>query len=253
MDDARYLECLAADFARLRAVAADHLCDAVPSCPGWTVTDLVRHVAQVYLHKTRAMQEGVEPGGDDWPPAGLAAEDPMALLDRAYAGLRHELETRDPAAPAGSWYAPDQTVGFWVRRMAQETVIHRFDAELAAGVPAAATPDDLAVDGVDELLKVFVSYGVSAWGEYFAAVLGEAPTRSYRIRAGDAAWRVETGPGRFDVSDGAGEGPADLTVSGPPVGVLRWVWNREEPAVVTVDGDPAALVVLKGCIVTATQ
>jgi hypothetical protein len=29
--------------------------------------------------------------------------------------------------PAGSWYTPDQTVGFWIRRMAQETVIHRID------------------------------------------------------------------------------------------------------------------------------
>jgi hypothetical protein len=36
--------------------------------------------------------------------------------------------------------------------MAQETVIHRADAELAAGAPVAVIPGDLAADGIDELL-----------------------------------------------------------------------------------------------------
>jgi len=33
----------------------------VPSCPGWSVADLTRHVGEVYLHKTLAMREGAEP------------------------------------------------------------------------------------------------------------------------------------------------------------------------------------------------
>jgi hypothetical protein len=40
--------------------------------------------------------------------------------------------------------------------MAQETVIHRVDAELAAGAPVAVIPGDLAADGIDELLAAFV-------------------------------------------------------------------------------------------------
>src|SRR5690349_7476552 len=123
MDDTRLLDCLAADFTRLRAVAPTDLAAAVPSCPGWTVADLTRHVGEVYLHKTRAIREGVEP--EPWPPKELADEEPLALLDRTYAGLLDELTTRRRDEPAGSWYAPDQTVGFWIRRMAQETVIHR--------------------------------------------------------------------------------------------------------------------------------
>ena len=43
--------------------------------------------------------------------------------------------------------------------MAQETVIHRVDAELAAGEPIAPIPDDLAVDGIDEVLERFLAYG----------------------------------------------------------------------------------------------
>ena len=60
------LNCLDADFARLRALVPTNPAAPVPSCPGWTVADLIRHVGAVYLHKTLAMREGAEP--DPWPP-----------------------------------------------------------------------------------------------------------------------------------------------------------------------------------------
>jgi uncharacterized protein (TIGR03083 family) len=254
MEYPRFLDCLGADYTRLRAAAAAGLTSPVPTCPGWTVADLARHVGEVYLHKTLAIREETEP--EPWPPAELAGEDPLALLDRAYAGLRAEFAAHQPADPAGSWYTPDQTVGFWARRMAQETVIHRIDAELGAGLPVAPVPADLAVDGIDELLKVFVAYSVADWGDYFADILASSPGWTYTVRTDGAAWRVRSGPGRFTVQDGAGGGPADVTVTGPPAAVLRWVWNRDvpgEPAGVTVDGDPAAVSELRRCVATATQ
>ncbi|MGI5285665.1 maleylpyruvate isomerase family mycothiol-dependent enzyme [Nonomuraea polychroma] len=256
MEYSRFLDCLAANFARLRAVVvpADPAA-AVPSCPGWTVADLTHHVGEVYLHKTLAMRDGAEP--DPWPPKELADEDPLALLDRAYAELRDEFAARKPEDPAGSWYSPDQTVGFWIRRMAQETVIHRIDAELGTGQPVAPVPDDLAADGIAELLKVFVAYSVAEWGSYFSEILDGSPGRTYILRTEGAAWRVRVGPGQFTVEDWTGDdAAADVTVSGPPTAVLRWVWNREsadEPSGVTVEGDPEAVDELRRCIVTATQ
>lgn len=254
MERSRFLDCLAADFARLRAVAPTDLAAAVPTCPGWTVADLTRHVGTVYLHKIVAMRKGAEP--EPWPPKELAAEEPLALLDRAYAGLRAEFAARKPDDPAGSWYTPDQTVGFWIRRMAQETVIHRIDAELGTGQPVAPVPADLAVDGIDELLKVFVSFSVTAWGDYFTDILNDSPGWTYTLRTDGAAWRVRTGPGLFAVADGAGDDPADVTVTGPPAAMLRWAWNRQaagEPSGVTVEGAPEAIKEWRRCIVTATQ
>ena len=254
MQFSRFLDCLAADFTRLRAVALTSLTAPVPSCPGWTAADLSRHVGEVYLHKTLAMRDGAEP--DPWPPEGIADAEPIALLDRAYAGLTGEFAARQPGDPAGTWYSPDQTVGFWIRRMAQETVIHRIDAELAAGQPAAPVPAGLAVDGIDELLKIFLAYGVAEWGDYFTGILAASPGRTYTVRTDGAAWRVRTGPGLVAVEDGAGGGTADVTISGPPAALLRWVWNREdpsEPGGVTVKGAPAAVEELRRCIVTATQ
>ncbi|CAL9353748.1 maleylpyruvate isomerase family mycothiol-dependent enzyme [Streptomyces sp. enrichment culture] len=255
MEFSRFLDCLAADHDRLRTVVGTDADAPVPTCPGWTVADLTRHVGEVYLHKTAAMRDGAEP--EPWPPREFADEAPTALLDRGYTALRAEFATRAPEDPAGTWYGPDQSVGFWIRRMAQETVVHRIDAELATGAPVTAVPDDLAVDGVDELLKVFAGYAVAEWGEYFTEILDGSPGHTFLVRAGDeAAWRVRTGPGEFTVTDGAGDGRADVTLSGSPEDVLRSLWNRagaDGDRGVTVEGDPRAVAELRRCLVVATQ
>ncbi|MEH1165287.1 maleylpyruvate isomerase family mycothiol-dependent enzyme [Micromonospora sp. CPCC 205539] len=253
MEPARFLDCLADDVARLRAIAPTGLDAAVPSCPGWTVADLTRHVGEVYLHKTLAIREGAEP--QPWPPPELADEEPLALLDRTYAALVQELTTRRPQDPAGSWYGPDPTVGFWIRRMAQETVIHRIDAELGVGAPVAPVPADLAIDGVDELLRVFVAYSVAEWADAFSGHLAGSPGWTHTIRTDGATWSVRAGPGLFDVTDGAAD-TTDVTVAGPPTALLRWAWGREragEPSGVTVEGPAEAVTQLRRCIVTATQ
>jgi hypothetical protein len=78
MEYSQVLDCLAVDFARLRAVAPSDPAAAVPTCPGWTVADLTRHVGEVYLHKTLAMREGAEP--EPWPPRELADEEPLKVF-----------------------------------------------------------------------------------------------------------------------------------------------------------------------------
>jgi uncharacterized protein (TIGR03083 family) len=251
METTRYLECLAADFARLREVAAAADLDAkVPSCPEWTLADLVRHVAEVYLHKVQCMRLGRHP--EDWPP-DLSAEAPLASLDRGYADLAAEFAARPAESPAYTWYQPDQTVGFWIRRMAQETVIHRVDAELAAGVQIAPIPGDLAVDGVDEVLIAFLEYGVKGWPEEFADTLGGASTASVRLDAGAAAFLVHLAPGTLTVARAEVGAPADATVSGDPDAVLLWLWNRTGEDAVARAGDDAALEVLRRSMVISTQ
>jgi uncharacterized protein (TIGR03083 family) len=259
MENSRYLECLESDFRRLRGIVPEHLDARVPTCPDWTVDDLTWHVGMVYLHKATAMREGAEP--EPWPPEFDDSYPALELIDRAYGELVGEFAGRDAGEHTGTWYGPDQTVGFWIRRMAQETVIHRVDAELGAGEPVSAIPDDLAIDGIDELLRVFVAFSVSEWSDYFTEALAESPGRTVAIETDGASWRVVTGPGTFTVEGGPGEAvaataPADATVSGSPAGVLRWVWNRETPgeaSAVTVVGDQDALAEFRRCVVIATQ
>jgi uncharacterized protein (TIGR03083 family) len=262
MDSSRYLESLAADFTLLRAAAGgpEGLSVPVPTCPGWTVADLVRHVGEVYLHKTLAMRLGDFPGELDWP-AGLEALPPLDLLDRAYADLVAELTTRDPDSPAPSWYRPEPTVGFWRRRMAQETVIHRLDAELAAqaatGRAVSPVPDDIAADGVDEVLVRFLGYGSTAWPDEFAALQGPrlegtGGDDTVLVEMDGASWTVRPRPDHVDVRAGTG-GDVHAVVAGGPVPLLLWLWGRGGEGCVSVSGDPAWADYLRRLLVATTQ
>jgi uncharacterized protein (TIGR03083 family) len=256
MDDSRYLACLATDYGDLRdAASAVALTTPVPSCPGWAVADLVHHVAEVYLHKTVIMRTGQAP--EPWPPPGLAAETPLALLGRAYGGLRAEFDAREPGSASLTWYEPDQTVAFWIRRMAQETVMHRIDAELAAALPVTTVPADLATDGVDEVLKRMLAYGSEAWPEEFTEMAGEHLAGedgrdAITVVSGQTAWTVRPSPRRVVVEDGAADQPK-VVVEGAPGPLLRWLWGRADDRAVRLAGDPAWADYLRRMLVAVTS
>lgn len=251
MESARLLDALAKDFARLREVATTaDLARPVPSCPGWTIADLVRHVGEVYLHKVECMRLGSHP--EPWPPAGISAEEPVALLDRSYAALSAEFSSRAPGDAAFTWYGPDQTVGFWIRRMAQETVIHRVDAETSAGVELTDIPDDLALDGIDEFLVAFVEYGSKTWPDEYGDVLATTDGRSVRLETAGASWLVRPTPEavEFRASDLDG---ASAVVSAKPPALLLWAWNRSGGETVTTSGDPELLTDLRRVFTAGAQ
>jgi uncharacterized protein (TIGR03083 family) len=250
MEYPRLLTCLDADFTRLREVAGPHLSAPVPTCPEWTVEQLVEHVGLVYLHKVESMRlpPGTEP---PWPP-DRPDEPVLALLDRAYAELTGEFAARKPDDPAASWYDPDQTVGFWIRRMAQETVIHRVDAELGAGAPIAEIPADLALDGIDEVLDCFLAFESVRWREYFADNLPSTELPPVLVRAGELGWLVRAAPEGVTVTGAAADATAPAVVRGTPTAVLLWLWRRAADGVVR-EGDQELIDRLHLLLRDATQ
>ena len=256
MDDSRYLECLSSDYTSLRdAAAATPLTAPVPGCPGWTMGDLGSHVAMVYLHKATSMRTGQIP--ESWPPPGLDDEPLLPLLERTYGELMAEFSRRAPGDPTPTWYDPDQTVAFWIRRMAQETVIHRIDAEQAAGLPVTPVADDLAVDGVDEVLKRFLAYDSVHWPDEFSQLpgghlAGEGSRDAIEVAAGQAAWTVRPSPREVIVEDGASDHPR-VTVEAPPEEMLRWLWGRTGDDAVRVTGDQEWADYLRRMLAEVTQ
>jgi phage-related minor tail protein len=202
----------------------------------------------VYLHKAQCMREGKP---QEWPP-DVGGEPTLALLDRSYAGLTAEFAAREPAERTYTWYEPEQTVGFWIRRMAQETVIHRVDAEQAAGAPLAEIPEDLALDGIDEVLERFLSYGTVAWREDFAASLPSTELAPVLVRAGERGWLVRITPGGVRVEPAGPGVSAAATISGAPAPVLLWLWRRAA-AGVTREGDQELIDKLYALLGDATQ
>ncbi|HZU55577.1 MAG TPA: maleylpyruvate isomerase family mycothiol-dependent enzyme [Actinocrinis sp.] len=257
MDFPRLHECLREDFRLLRAAVERSDAKArVPSCPDWTVADLAEHVAKVYMHKAECIRLGAFP--DEWPRE--IPTDPVAALDENFAELENQFAAHSPGDHAATWHEPDQTVGFWIRRMAQETVIHRIDAELGAGTAVTPVPDDLALDGIDEHLKLFLGYGSIAWADEIGELLSAPDERPILVHTDNgASWTVSahpTGITAADFEDGEAAGPADfaLTVSGSPEAVLRWLWNRSQDGPqASVCGDPLLLAQFQGITVALTQ
>jgi len=225
-----YLRHLRSDAARLRDVAARDLSASVPSCPEWDVAALVRHTASVYAHKVACMRLLRRPDDGEWatePSDG----DLLAWFDRELTTLCAELSSRDAADPSHTWYPPDQTVGFWHRRMAQETVVHRYDAELALGDPTPID-EELAVDGIDEVLVVFLG---GPW--YVDEPVEDATGRSVLVSSGGRTWHVTLGRDAVPVSTDDTAGATELVVTGPPGDTLLWLWGgRVGDDVVTIDG-----------------
>lgn len=130
----------------------------VPGCPAWTLADLVHHVGAVYIHVAALIRE--RPASGPSIKAGLgpiAAPPPAGLREwfgLATAELVDAMKTADPADSAWSW-STDETVGFWVRRMCHETVVHQWDAAAAHG-ERESIDAGLASDGLDEFLTNFV-------------------------------------------------------------------------------------------------
>lgn len=248
VDDSRYLACLADDYARLREVAGAAADARVPSCPDWTGDDLVRHVAEVYLHKTETMRLGAFPS--PWPP-DFGDEPTVDSLDRTYAALIAEFAARKTDEHSLTWYEPDQTVGFWLRRMAQETLIHRIDAELAADVPHAPIPSDLAVDGIDEVLVRFLGYESVESAEEFGPHLSDDEGRTIRVDTTEASWSIQLGPTVVTVEPGHAD--AEASVGGEAGAVLRWLWRRAGDEEVVLDGFPWVIGKLRQLMGLATQ
>lgn len=235
---AAYLEHLDADLEALLDAASD-LGRDVPSCPGWTVRDLLSHVIGVYRHKCEALRTDAPPaerGEDDW---GVLrdGEDPREVLRAAYAELRALLTAREPSATTWTWWPQEQTVGFWLRRMAQETAVHRWDGEAAAYGVDGAQPvdDDLAEDGIDELL------GWMRW-DWTEVPQPAAAGQQVLVSTGEHAWTLTLEPTAVRVEGGAGE--ASALLAGDASAVLLHLWGRPGQDVAT-GGDSAALELLR--------
>jgi uncharacterized protein (TIGR03083 family) len=249
--DLDYIAHLARESARFGEVIGEAAPDAaVPSCPDWTADDLLWHLGSVQWwwgvivrdHLTGPQADSLRPER----PAGRAAL--QSFYQRASRDLGQILAAAAPDAPTWTW-SDDQTVAFVRRRQAHEALIHRIDAELAAG---SRTPVDplLAADGVDEGLRVMYG-GVPEWGRFTPD-----DAKTLRIEATDTgdSWLVTLG--RFTGTDPAGTsydepdihaadsdpgGETAALISGSAADLDCWLWHRPPLGQIECSGDKEVL------------
>ena len=204
--------------------------------------DLVRHVAQVYEHKIACTALRHEP--DPWPPV-WPVRDPVDWLSDAHARLLAMFAGSEPTTPSYTWWPPDQTVGFWARRMAHETAVHRFDAELAAGTPTQIGAD-LAADGVDEILSVMLE------GDWSEEPDDTATGARVAVSTAGRMWAVALQREFVSVTESDDAGSSNARLSGDPSDVDLWLWGRVPDDRVTRSGDLQAIRELRSRLGRAT-
>lgn len=239
-----YLDHIRNDGDLIAAMAPRGLDLPVPVCPPWDVREVVAHLATVYDHKVMAMRLGRRPEQGEWTTDEPFGKDTVEWFSDEHAKLLAELVSHAPKDFAWSWWEPDQTVGFWYRRMALETVVHRVDVETQFGAPSAIDPA-LAVDGIDEVLTIMLAGDEEA----SASVAG---TGTVELLAGDDAWSVLLEDLRTLVAPGRRTSP-NAVLSGDPAALFLYLWGRVPIDAVTRRGDESRIALLRSRLAAATQ
>lgn len=212
--DARFAEAAAA------AVLASGWGARVPGCPGWTLADLVWHLAEgqrcwARVVRTRAVDRSAYATPQRHPDDEL-----LGYVAATSAELETALAGADPAERVWTW-APRQDIAFVLRRQTHEAVVHTADVEQVLGdvrpIPAA-----VALDGLDEWLEVMVP----------AAFPDGPPEPAHPVVLhavdADAERTLFAGTKPFPIA----------ALTGTAGDLLLAVWRRVPLDVLTVDGDP---------------
>lgn len=236
--------------ALVAAVADARLEAVIPGCPGLTLGETARHVGSQYRMLWQWLREGVQPL--EWQREPRPGQDLSSYVRTGVAPLLVELRAHDPAAECPTWWDEQQDYGFWRRRMAHETTVHRYDVQGAANPHSAPdpAPDDIALDGIDELLTL--------WFLHRLALLGVAGTRDQVVvvSTGGLEWVTRAGAEHTTVrrpGEDAGDLRVDATVSGSPSEVYLWLWGRRPDRVVRWDGNHDAIAQLWALLRLATR
>ncbi|MFJ8690517.1 maleylpyruvate isomerase family mycothiol-dependent enzyme [Micromonospora wenchangensis] len=193
------------DAFRAAVAAAPNLDVRVPTCPEWTLLDLVRHLGE----GRRRWAAIVAAGPTDTPPVPPTTvlprdrEDLLAWFTASSGELLDALREAGPDRGCWTWWGSSQapqTTGSVARHQLQQVAVHTYDAQVAVGAPQPL-PDAVALDGVDEFLTTCVATTV-AWPHAPAVIDYHATEgRSWRIRFSAAGARTARLPAQAAVED----------------------------------------------------
>ncbi|MFN2496884.1 MAG: maleylpyruvate isomerase family mycothiol-dependent enzyme [Pseudonocardiaceae bacterium] len=248
LPDDRYLEALTAQSTRFaQALQGTDLQQRVPTCPEWTIYELTEHLGQAHRWAAAIVaRRATSPVDPREIHAASPPNDPEGLGHWLCDGARElvdAIRAAGPQTPVWSW-ADEQRAGFWARRMAHETAVHRADAELAQNRPFTLEPD-LAADVISEWLGFVCSAKALQVRPELAELRGDGQIlhlHSTDAGLGEAGeWIVRRTPSGPVWEHGHSKG--DVAVRGAVVDLLLVLLRRVPPdaAPVQVLGDSTVL------------
>lgn len=205
----------------------------VESCPGWTMRDLVWHVGDVWSFWSRIVDGRLTEVEQIQAIPNRGRPNDDVLLDwvaAAHNGLYSLLNTTPAETQVWTWTGSNQDLWWVRRRMAQETAVHRWDAERTVG-DVYEIPIAVAADGIDEFLQWHAALGRT-----------ESIGGTAHVHCTDTGWDVSTGSDDIDAVDGdwmihrlddrgiefeRGHQQGDVAIRGRARDVLLWLWGRD--------------------------
>jgi uncharacterized protein (TIGR03083 family) len=127
----------------------------VPTCPGWTLTQLLRHVGRGDRWAAEIVRERLDHFLDPRSvEGGKPPPDPAGAISWLHGGAQRLVDAVElSGAETPVWtFLGTRPATWWIRRRLHETAVHRADAAIATG--SEFTLDaDIAADGITEWLE----------------------------------------------------------------------------------------------------
>jgi uncharacterized protein (TIGR03083 family) len=206
----------------------------VPTCPGWTLLQLIRHVGRGDRWAAQIIREGAETAPDPRQvPDGRPPDEREGALEWLRLGAQAVLDADAHAGPgATQWtFIGPRPAGWWIRRRVHECTVHRADAAIATD-QQYVLPAELAADGISEWLELIDALKAAGGTPVFGS------DALVRLQATDGElaspeWQLH------DHGTARAAGEDDATVRGAAVDLLLALTRRRsaDQANVVISGD----------------
>lgn len=235
METKQYIEAIAENSRQLAAAVRQAGIEApVPTCPEWNARGLIGHIGNVHrwvggIIRTRA-QEFLQP-----EEATVDPDDPVGWFEAGAEELLSLLSGVGESDIIWNWAGGPGPATFWHRRMAHEIVIHRVDADSAAGIASVVEPPELAADGIDEYASMVANLPRFVEG----AFAGLETSYHFHCTDTEGEWTFTFSGGELVVAREHSKG--DIAVRGPAGALELLIYNRAPADGFDIHGDAALL------------
>lgn len=217
----------------------------VPSCPDWSVNQLLRHLGYAFRwvdEMIRERQPGVDlsrnQAQDVSAYSGEMAETLGPWLLEGASSLAAAFEAVDPDEQIAMFAPGLPGPRMWSRRMVHETVIHRWDAQTTLGLPFSVDPE-IARDTLAEWTAMALPYSFLRWPAETAPLLGPGRTVHLHATDADAEWVIDFTGSAPVVREGHEK--AAVALRGPLFDLVLAVYRRRSLEGLEVFGDEELL------------
>jgi uncharacterized protein (TIGR03083 family) len=212
----------------LRLISNADLSTSVSTCPGWRLGDLAHHVGGVWNFWASIVSEEITDRNDVRKVAAPTRPETdaelVASVFESHVRLCETLHAADLDQKVWTWTGSARPTAWVRRRMAQETLMHLWDAGAALGFEIDF-PSDICADGIDEFLMWFAAAD-RCEGEMKVGGTVHLHCTDADLREGTGEWFIaamKEPAATFTREHRKG----DVAIRGRAQDILMWLWRRD--------------------------